>query len=465
MFAGGKGRTEIDSHFYHLRSARDLGPEFLTYVLWAITPQGRAMNLGEMRPDKDRKASLKATTQLQNFGLLVTAEPFFAVTRPSNMVVLQNVPRADTRGREVSIDAKFEAFQRGDYTVRIPPSELLSITASRKTPVELLEARNAVVIARASGAERYASDAYARAEGDLARAEAQYDEHHHESAISTARAATQAAEDARLLSIQRREQERDSLRQQEQEHRVARAREEASQAQQEAERAKFEREQAEVQKQRAEIAASQAEQTAQLASQEAARERSAAEEARQQALQQQQNLVAQAQEAEQQAQSAQQRAEQADQARENMRQQLLAELNQIMQTRDTARGLIVDMNDVLFDTGRATLRPDAKIRLARVAGIIEAYPDLRLNIEGYTDNTGSPQYNHMLSEERAATVRDFLIGQGVLANNVFAQGFGEANPIASNGTPEGRQMNRRVDLVVSGPEIAQEGTYGVTAGR
>lgn len=148
-----------------------------------------------------------------------------------------------------------------------------------------------------------------------------------------------------------------------------------------------------------------------------------------------------------------------------MRQQLLAELNQIMQTRDTARGLIVDMNDVLFDTGKATLRAEAKIRLARVAGIIEAYPDLSLNIEGYTDNTGNPQYNHTLSEERAATVRDFLIEQGVQANNVIAIGFGEANPIASNGTSEGRQMNRRVDLVVSGPEIAQQGTNGVTVGE
>ena len=263
-----------------------------------------------------------------------------------------------------------------------------------------------------------------------------------------ARAATQAAEDARLLSIQRREQEQVALRQQEQEQRVEHAHEEAAQAQQEAEQAKLQTEQAELEKQ-------QAVTTAREASEEAARERAAADEAKQQAIQQQQTLAAQAQQAEQQAQSAQQRAESAEQARENMRRQLMSELNQVMQTRDTARGLIINMNDVLFATGKATLRPEAKIRLARVAGIIEAYPDLRLNIEGYTDDTGSPNYNQTLSEQRAAAVRDFLIAQGVPANNAMAQGFGPQNPIASNSTPEGRQMNRRVDLVVSGPEISQ----------
>ena len=166
-----KGRTFIDSHFDHLRAARDFGPEFLTYVMWAITPQGRPVNLGEIVPGHDGKVSLKATTDLQNFGMLVTAEPFFAVTRPSNMVVLRNVPRRGTRGTIAPIDAKFEAFQRGDYTVSISPAELPATTASRKTPLELLEARNAVVIARISGAEHYAPDAYSRAQTDLSRAE------------------------------------------------------------------------------------------------------------------------------------------------------------------------------------------------------------------------------------------------------------------------------------------------------
>ena len=451
-----KGRTFIDSHFDHLRSARDLGPEYLTYVMWAITPQGRPVNLGEIVPDKHGKVSLKATTDLQNFGMLVTAEPFFAVTRPSNMVVLHNLPRPGTRGTIVPIDAKFEAFQRGDYTVSVSPAELPATTASKKTPLELLEARNAVVIARVSGAEHYAPDAYSRAQTDLSRAEIEFDAHHHGNGVSMARAATQAAEDARLLSIQRREQEQVALRQQEQEKRVEHAREQASQAQQEAEQAQLQTEQAELQKQ-------QAVTTAQAATEEAARERTAADEAKQQALEQQQTLAAQAQQAEQQAQSAQQRAESAEQARENMRRQLMSQLNQVMQTRDTARGLIINMNDVLFATGKATLRPEAKIRLAKVAGIIEAYPDLHLNIEGYTDDTGSPNYNQTLSEQRAAAVRDFLIAQGVSANNAMAEGFGPQNPIASNSTPEGRQMNRRVDLVVSGPEISQN-IYGGPSG-
>jgi len=456
-----KGRVAIDARLWHLRPAREFGPGYLTYVLWAITPQGRPVNLGEIIPNDDHKARLKATTELQAFGLLVTAEPFFAVTRPSNMVVLQNFPRADTKGTIIPIDAKFEALQRGDYTVRISPADLPANVASKKVPLELLEARNAVAIARASEADQYAAEAYARAQADLMRAEDDYRAHRNKNTVRTAaRAATQAAEDARLLSIQRREQERVAARQHEQERRTEQARAEASQAQQEAEEAKLQTEQAELQRQQAEAQTSQAEQNARQAREEAAQERAAADQAKQDALQQQQALALQAQEAQQQAQTAEQRAQQADQAREDMRQRLLAELNQVMQTRDSARGLIVEMNDVLFDTGKATLRADAKIRLARVAGIIEAYPDLRLNIEGYTDNTGSPEYNRTLSEERAATVRDFLIAQGVSANNVLAQGFGMENPIASNGTPQGRQMNRRVDLVVSGPEIGSAGDNG-----
>jgi hypothetical protein len=131
----------------------------------------------------------------------------------------------------------------------------------------------------------------------------------------------------------------------------------------------------------------------------------------------------------------------------------LTQLNEVLQTRETARGLVSRMPDVLFATNRATLRPDAKIKLAKVAGIIMAYPDLKLEIDGFTDSTGTAQYNEVLSNQRAAAVRDFLITQGVPVNNVIARGYGQSDPIASNATPQGRQQNRRVELVVSGNAI------------
>jgi outer membrane protein OmpA-like peptidoglycan-associated protein len=440
------GRTSIESHFEHLRPAPDYGPEFLTYVLWAITPQGRPANLGEVIPNHDGKISLNTATDFQSFGMIVTAEPYFAVTRPSDMLVLKNVVRSDTKGTEVPIEARFETLDRSDYVLSLPASRLPATIADRRVPLELLQARNAVAIAEAAGADQYAPSAYQNAVSALTRAEDYRHGKQGTKAVATAaRAATQSAEDARLLAIQQRQrlQAIDERHQTEESRRqAAQAREDALVARQEA---GYQQAQAESQRQ-------QAEQTAR----EADRERAAAEQARLQAMQQQQALAADAEQARQQAMTAEQRAARAEQDKEQTRQRLLTQLNEVLQTRDTARGLIVDMNDVLFDTGKATLKSEAKLRLAKVAGIIEAYPDLHLRIEGYTDSTGSPELNRTLSERRAATVRDFLIAQGVPVNNVVAQGFGAENPIASNTTPQGRQMNRRVDLVVRGQTIGNE---------
>ncbi len=444
------GRTNIEAQFEHLKPARNYGPEFLTYVLWAITPQGRPANLGEVVPNGDGKSSLATATDLQSFGMILTAEPYFAVTRPSDMVILENMPRADTKGTEVPIEARFEALDRGDYAISLPAAQLPSAVADRRVPLELLEARNAVAIARASGAEQYAPTAYQNAVNSLTRAEDYRDQKENSRAVATAaRAATQSAEDARLLAIQHRQQAEAKAEREATQQQAEGARQQAIQAQQEASLA---RQEAGVQQAQAELQRQQAQQ----AVREADQERAAAQQAKEQALQQQQALAADAERAQQQALTAEQRAAQAEQEKEQVRQHLMTQLNQVLQTRDTARGLIVNMNDVLFDVGRATLKPDAKVRLARVAGIIEAYPDLHLQIEGYTDSSGSSEFNRTLSERRAAVVRDFLIAQGVPVNNVVAQGFGADNPIASNTTPQGRQMNRRVDLVVSGQTIGNE---------
>ncbi len=128
----------------------------------------------------------------------------------------------------------------------------------------------------------------------------------------------------------------------------------------------------------------------------------------------------------------------------------------ILETRDTARGLIVNMSDVLFDSGRYTLRTGAREKLAKVSGILLAHPGLRTEVEGYTDDVGGDDYNQKLSVERAATVRDYLVQQGVGMGAVSAVGFGMTRPVASNDTPTGRQQNRRVELVVSGEIIGQE---------
>jgi outer membrane protein OmpA-like peptidoglycan-associated protein len=429
---GKAGRLAISVELTHLPPASSLGGQYLTYVLWAITPEGRSVNLGEVLPSEGGKDKIDVTTDLQAFGLIVTAEPYYSVVRPSNKVVAENILRQETKGFEEPIDAKFDVLEGNQYTIDVPADQLPSSQASANVPLDLLEARNAVAIAKAAGAQQHAPDSLTKAEDMLQRAEDYLQRKQGRTPIGTAaRGATQMAEDARVLTLRRIEQERlDAER---------RARE-AAQAKAEADAE----------------AARQSAQQAQAQSDEDTRRRTQAEAAQAEAQQQQAAALAAQQQAEQQAAASDQARQQAEQQKEEMRAKLLAQLNQVLQTKDTARGLIVSMPDVLFDFNKYTLKPEARERLARISGIVVAYPDLHLNIEGYTDSIGSDEYNQTLSEKRAATVRDYLVTSGVSTNNVVAHGFGKADPVADNSTAAGRKLNRRVDMVVSGDVIGKQ---------
>ncbi len=458
------GRMKIDVDFKDMKPAQTYGPQYLTYVLWAITPEGRPVNLGEvvLKDKNDKDSDLHVTTNLQAFGMIVTAEPYFSVTRPSDVVVMENQVGPDIKADIQPISTRYEALGRNEYSVDISPDQLPSATADDKTPLDLKEAQNAVAIAKASGADHYASGTLQSAQDQLNMAENAYRQKKSDTDIGTpARQAAQTAEDARLMAIRKKHDERLAQERAEAQRRTeeARARAEAESrraedARLQADREAQQRRQAEQDRLRAEEARHQAELTAQ----QAAAERQQAELARQQALAQQQQLAQQAQQAQLQAQQAEQARQAAERQEQETRQRLLTQLNTVLQTRESARGLIVNMNDVLFDTGKATLKPGARVRLAKVAGIVMAYPDLKLQVEGFTDNVGSNEYNQQLSERRAQVVRDFLSSQGVPAANITSQGFGESEPIATNSTAAGRQMNRRVELVVSGNAIGQAQT-------
>ena len=428
------GRTSIDAEFAHLSPANGFGPEYLTYVLWAITPEGRPVNLGEVLPTgSNDRSHITVTSNLQSFGLMVTAEPYFAVTSPSDLIVAQNVVRESTTGVIKSVNAHFTLLPRGAYADTAGRHTVLHpITRKERTPLELYEAENAVMIAEAAGAEKYAADSMRRAKNDLTNAE---DLNLHKSnskeTITSAREAVQTAEDARIMTIRKIKQEDDA------EQRAARA-----QAEQNAQSAQDQARQAQLAQQQAE----QAQQDAQLRQQQEAAQRAQAEAAAAEA----QARARQAQLAQQQAeQSAQQASQQAEQARERLRSQL----NAVLQTQETARGLIMNLSDVLFDFNKYSLKPEAREKLAKISGILLAYPDLKVQVEGYTDNIGSDDYNQNLSEKRADSVRDYLVSQSVQEANISAEGFGKNNPIADNSTDRGRAQNRRVELVVSGASI------------
>jgi len=468
---GHTGRLAIDTSLHHLAPATAFGPEYLTYVLWAITAEGRPVNLGEIIRNGDGNSRVQVTTGLQEFGLIVTAEPYFAVSRPSDLVVAENIVRNETLGGVHPIDAKFDLVRKGQYTLNVTPDQLPATNADPHVPLQLLEAENAIAIAESDGAGQYASDTIQKAKAFLAQGQDYYRRKQGITPIgAVARAATQSAEDARLLTLEKKQQEQAAAERQRAQDRIAQAQ---SQAEQEAARAQEARDQAQreaeqratadQERQAAEQARLQAEQAAQQAAQDRAaaqQQLAQAEQARQNAIQQQQALAQQAEQARLQAQQANQARLQTEQQAEQQRQRLLTQLNSVLQTRDSARGLIVNMSDVLFDLNKATLRSGAQLRLAKVAGIILAYPDLKLEIDGFTDNTGTPQYNQTLSDKRAESVKNFLVSQGVGADAVTTKGYGESNPVASNGTAAGRQQNRRVELVVSGAAIGGSAAPG-----
>ncbi|HLH07375.1 MAG TPA: OmpA family protein [Terriglobales bacterium] len=460
---GKNGRLSISVDLHHLQPAHSFGPQYLTYVLWAITPDGRPVNLAEIIPNDDGNAKLGITTNLQSFGMIVTAEPYYAVTHPNDMIVAQNEPNEKTVGTITPIVARFETTQKDEYTMDLKPQELPATGLDlKKYPVELLEAKNAVAIATSENADQYAPGAMQKAQDALSNAEAEFKHNRKadKTSINTeARAATQAAEDARVLSIQKKQQERAAAEKEQERERAEAAQKQAQEQQQRAEEARQRAEQARLQAEQAQAA----QQAAQQAAEQARQQQLAAQQATEQAKAQQQALAQQAAEARAQAERAEQARLQVEQQAAQQREKLRQQLNQVLQTRETAQGLVANMPDVLFDFNKATLKPTAKERLAKVAGIILAYPDLQLKIDGYTDNIGAAEYNQQLSEERAAAVRDYLISQGVSANNVIAQGFGKSDPIASNATPEGRQQNRRVEMLVSGNAIGTNNPTGETA--
>jgi len=440
------GAMRISLHFDHLSNPAQFGPEYLTYVLWAVTPEGRAERLGEvtLKDANSHTAGLYATTDLQSYGMIVTAEPYFSVSQPSDVVVMENFIRKDTAGTLETVDAKYELLKRGEYTMNINGNALAPIATDLRIPLQLREARLAVAIAKAQGADRYAPDVMQKVAINMTNADGFYSSKNEKELNTNAREATQEAEDARRISIVKERGEAEQATREAAARREAEARAQANAATTEAATQAELRARADAEKADAERAKREAE----IAMNNARTAQQDAEAARVAALAEQQRLAA----AKESAESARMQAEKDAQA---LRERLREQLNLVLQTRDTARGLIVNMSDVLFDFNQAALLPGAKEKLAKVSGILLAYPTLQMKVEGHTDSVGTDDYNMKLSQRRADSVRDYLTANGISAGNVTATGLGKADPVASNDTSAGRQQNRRVELVVSGDVIGQ----------
>ena len=478
-----KGYIEIEVEFRDMTDATQFGAEYLTYVLWAITPEGRTSNLGEILRGDGTSGKLDVTTELQVFGLLVTVEPYFAVSRPSDVVVMENVFRGDTSGKIEPIDAKYELLKRGQYEHL---ANVLDLKVNSKTPLELYEARNAVNIARKSGADRFATETFEKAQSNLKQAEAYKARNAGSKPVTmTARQAVQIAEDSRAIAVKRQDDDLLAAERQAAAAREARAQDAAVRAENattdaqsetariarqaatarlsaeaEAERLKRDNDaktgaalaEADRLKRENDLRASNAQSTADRLKQD--------NDAKLAAAQTEADGLRRENDAQKSAAQADldrlaREKGQLETEKSELRAQLLLQFNTILQTRDTARGLIVNMSDVLFDTAKFTLRPEAREKLAKVAGIVAGHPGLRLAVEGHTDSVGGDDYNQQLSEDRGESVRDYLVQQGIAGTSVSSKGFGKTQPVASNETASGRQQNRRVELVISGEIIGQ----------
>jgi outer membrane protein OmpA-like peptidoglycan-associated protein len=441
-----RGSISIDAYFGSLQRPTTFGNEYLTYVLWAISPEGRAVNLGEVLVGDNDRSKLHVTTDLQAFALIVTAEPYYAVRQPSNAVVLENVIREDTKGTSEAVNAKYELLERGGY---LPTGYKFDpVVLNAKLPLEFFEARNALRIAQSEGAELYAPDSYQHAVQLMNKADGYAVDQHmdRKPLIAVSREAVQTAEDARAIAVKK-----------EDEMRLANERQNSAdtQAQTQAQADEAMRQKRQAQADSASDQAAKAQAQADAANAQAAAAKAQSDMADSQAASATAVSAAQA-DAEQSrlaALQAQANAQQADTDKAAMRAKLSEQLNSILQTRDSARGLIVSMSDVLFDTGKFSLKPGAREKLAKVAGILLAYPGLNIEVGGYTDNVGGDAMNQTLSENRADSVRDYLVQEGVATNSVSAKGFGNTLPVASNDSSAGRQQNRRVELLVSGDAI------------
>jgi len=462
-----RGSIAIEAEFADLQKPTTFGTEYLTYVLWAISPEGRAVNLGEVLLGGNHRSKLNVTTDLQAFALIVTAEPYYAVRQPSNVVILENVVREKTKGTTEAVNAKYELMERGGY---IPTGYKFDpVILNTQLPLEFFEARNALRIAQSEGAEQYASDSYQHAVKLMNDADSYATDKHIDKKplIAVSREAVQTAEDARAIAVKKMDEVRLANERQDSADAQAKSLAQADEATRRKERAESDAAKAQAAKIQAESDTANAQAANTQAQSDAAKARRDAADAQAATARAQSDMAnnqaasatalsaaqADADQARLAAEKANLNAQQAETDKTAMRAKLSEQLNTILQTRDSARGLIVSMSDVLFDTGKYSLKPGAREKLAKVAGILLSYPGLNIEVGGYTDNVGGDAMNQTLSENRAGSVRDYLVQQGVSTNSVSARGLGNTMPVASNDNSAGRQQNRRVELLVSGEAI------------
>ncbi len=443
-----KGMTEVEIELDEMKPATLFGGDYNTYVLWVVSPEGHVDNLGEFVLEGNR-SKLDSSTPLETFGMFITAEPHFLVTLPSRFVVMENT--RPTRTRPIRIGRiKYEGFE-GEYLFDRESLESLPESKGETRP-ELESARTAVALAERAGAEKYAGDELKLAREALHRTERASEMGvdgkdlmilAHESirrSVEAQELAQKRSFDA-ALAAERHTHEAELAKL---ETSLNRTHDDAEHARLLADKKDMEAQMERKAREEAQARADEAFDRAQRAEEEARKATAATIAAEKERLA-----------AEQEKSQAEQEAFEAQQQREQARAELRTALESIADVRESARGLIVSLPDILFDTDKATLKPQGRETLAKIAGALLVTHGYELRIEGHTDSVGPEAYNLDLSRRRAENVRDYLVSQGVDDEGLLAVGLGESRPVASNDSAVGRQENRRVEIVIRDtPRIA-----------
>jgi outer membrane protein OmpA-like peptidoglycan-associated protein len=449
-----QGRTNVRLEMESFENPQSHGAFYTTYILWAVAPEGQTENLMELPIQKNFK--IESTTKFQTFGLMITVEPHSRVELPSSMIVAENILRKGMEGAITTSKIEYSGDPGTFYTIFSPNSP--ASNADYNTPLMILGARRAVEIAQRAGAKKFADAELRDAELKLATLEQAWPRSRKPSDLRNnakknsglAHDVMRIAEQARKLSVERADEARLSAERQQAGDNIA-------QAQSEADRARTEADRASTDAGRARIEAARAKASERDQATRAAIEAAMARERFEKAQSETAKAKANEGQARDDADSARLQTEEAKRERDAAQQRLYFSLSEILETRREARGLIVNLSDVLFDTGQTTLKSGAREKLSKLAGILSAYPGAyQIEIEGHTDSVGSDESNLNLSRGRAESVRDYLVQNGVKSERIIAaRGFGESKPVADNDTAAGRQVNRRVEIVIADHPPAQ----------
>ena len=433
-----EGQARIDIDFRKMQPALLFGGNITCYVVWAVSRAGLYENMGELFIDGEN-GDARYQTGMKEFAMFVTAEPVPGIWRPSDMVIFQSLPTNSQYAKNSTL-----AFSAFGQALKHDRDSIGSMRWDGKEPIALAQARRTFEGGTDLGLAKYDEKSMQEAQTTLAQATNSQGHGGSSKAVTDYARRTVALVTTAARAMYKAQQEKAEA------EAAAKRKAELDALSSKAETAQQSAAAADAARRQAEDAAQHAEKLRQQAELEKAdAERAKAEIAAAAAA-----LETQKKDLETQMAALAAEKEKTEAERDALAKRLTGALASVADTQNTARGVVVNLSDILFDTNKATLKPEAQLTLAKLTGVLSVFPNLNLRVEGYTDSTGTDEINNKLSRDRAASVVEFLQSEGIAGSRMTSDGYGSQFPAASNDSKEGRAKNRRVEIVLAEGVIA-----------